>query len=93
MNRNLELPDDLPEGFVFTDPAGLTAAYYLTIMGHEVTVYDMWEKMGGMLRYGIPQYRLPKEVLEKEIALIEKAGVKLALFYYEILNSRFRQYR
>ena len=58
-------------------PAGLTAAYYLTIMGHEVTVYDMMEKMGGMLRYGIPQYRLPKEVLDKEIAIIEKAGVKL----------------
>ena len=58
-------------------PAGLTAAYYLTIMGHEVTVYDMMEKMGGMLRYGIPQYRLPKEVLDKEIALIEKTGVKM----------------
>ena len=58
-------------------PAGLTAAYYLTIMGHEVTVYDMMEKMGGMLRYGIPQYRLPKEVLDKEIAIIEKTGVKL----------------
>ena len=57
-------------------PAGLTAAYYLAIMGHEVTVYDMMDKMGGMLRYGIPQYRLPKEVLDKEIAIIEKAGVK-----------------
>ena len=56
-------------------PAGLTAAYYLTIMGHRVTVYDMMEKMGGMLRYGIPQYRLPKEVLDKEIAIIEKTGV------------------
>lgn len=58
-------------------PAGLTAAYHLTVMGHEVTVYDMMEKMGGMLRYGIPQYRLPKEVLDQEIAIIEKAGVKL----------------
>ncbi len=58
-------------------PAGLSAAYYLTIMGHEVTVYDMMEKMGGMLRYGIPQYRLPKEILDKEIAIIEKTGVKL----------------
>ncbi len=57
-------------------PAGLTAAYFLTIMGHSVTVYDMMEKMGGMLRYGIPQYRLPKEVLDKEIAIIEKTGVK-----------------
>lgn len=58
-------------------PAGLTAAYYLNIMGHSVTVYDMMEKMGGMLRYGIPQYRLPKEVLDKEIEIIEKSGVKL----------------
>ncbi len=58
-------------------PAGLTAAYYLAIMGHSVTVYDMMPKMGGMLRYGIPQYRLPKEVLDKEIAVIEKTGVKM----------------
>ena len=58
-------------------PAGLTAAYYLNIMGHSVTVYDMMEKMGGMLRYGIPQYRLPKEVLDKEISIIEKSGVTL----------------
>ena len=58
-------------------PAGLTAAYHLAIMGHSVTVYDMMEKMGGMLRYGIPQYRLPKEVLDKEIAIIEKMGVNM----------------
>ena len=57
-------------------PAGLTAAYYLNIMGHSVTVYDMMDKMGGMLRYGIPQYRLPKEVLNKEISIIEKSGVR-----------------
>lgn len=58
-------------------PAGLTAAYRLAVSGHEVTVYDMMEKMGGMLRYGIPQYRLPKEVLDKEITIIEKLGVKM----------------
>ena len=58
-------------------PAGLTAAYHLAIMGHDVTIYDMMEKMGGMLRYGIPQYRLPKEVLDKEITIIEKMGVKM----------------
>lgn len=58
-------------------PAGLTAAYRLAISGHEVTIYDMMEKMGGMLRYGIPQYRLPKEVLDNEIAIIEKLGVKM----------------
>lgn len=59
-------------------PAGLSAAYYLSIMGYETVVYDMMEKMGGMLRYGIPQYRLPKDILDKEIELIEKTGVKMA---------------
>ncbi|MDD6672797.1 MAG: FAD-dependent oxidoreductase [Eubacteriales bacterium] len=58
-------------------PAGLTAAYKLAIMGHEVAIYDMMEKMGGMLRYGIPQYRLPKEILDKEISIIEGLGVKM----------------
>lgn len=58
-------------------PAGLTAGYQLARLGHEVTIYDMMEKMGGMLRYGIPQYRLPKEVLDQEIAIIEKMGVKM----------------
>ncbi len=58
-------------------PGGLTAAYYLRCEGHEVTVFDMMEKMGGMLRYGIPEYRLPKKVLDSEIALIEKTGVQL----------------
>ncbi len=58
-------------------PAGLTAAYYLRTLGHEVTVFDMMDKMGGMLRYGIPQYRLPKELLDSEIAFIEKLGVRL----------------
>lgn len=58
-------------------PAGLTSAYYLRLMGHNVTVYDSMKKMGGMLRYGIPAYRLPKDILDKEISLIEQTGVKL----------------
>ncbi len=57
-------------------PAGLTAALYLRTLGHEVTVFDMMDKMGGMLRYGIPRYRLPKEILDSEISIIEKTGVK-----------------
>lgn len=64
-------------------PAGLGAALYLQLMGHQATVYDMMDKMGGMLRYGIPQYRLPKEVLDAEISVIEKTGVKL------ICNTKF----
>lgn len=81
-NSDSYLPEkDAPTGkkiaIIGGGPAGLTAAYRLAISGHEVTVYDMMEKMGGMLRYGIPQYRLPKEVLDKEIAIIEKLGVKM----------------
>lgn len=58
-------------------PAGLTAAYFLRTMGHSVTVYDAMPKMGGMLRYGIPQYRLPKEVLDQEVAAIASLGVTM----------------
>src|SRR5438445_11186640 len=48
-------------------PAGLTCAYYAALKGHAVTVFDMMEKQGGMLRYGIPEYRLPKVKLDKEL--------------------------
>ncbi|SHK47047.1 molybdopterin-dependent oxidoreductase [Paramaledivibacter caminithermalis] len=58
-------------------PGGLTAAYYLAKEGHKVVIFDAMPEMGGMLRYGIPQYRLPKEVLNKEIRIIEKMGVKM----------------
>lgn len=56
-------------------PAGLSAAYYLRLAGHTVTIYDAMPEMGGMLRYGIPEYRLPKSVLANEIKAIEKLGV------------------
>lgn len=58
-------------------PAGLTVSYYLRLLGHNVVIYDMMDKMGGMLRYGIPEYRLPKKVLDKEIKLIENLGVEM----------------
>lgn len=56
-------------------PAGLAAAYRLAVGGHDVTVYDMMPEMGGMLRYGIPEYRLPKAVLGQETKAIEALGV------------------
>lgn len=56
-------------------PAGLTAAYFLRLAGHDVTIYDAMPKMGGMLRYGIPEYRLPKRVLDAEIRQIEALGI------------------
>lgn len=55
-------------------PSGLTAAYYLALMGHSVTVYEEREKPGGMLRYGIPEYRLPKALLENDIRAILSVG-------------------
>ena len=58
-------------------PAGLSAAYYLRQKGHEVTIYEAHEKPGGMLRYGIPSYRLPHEDLEAEIATITALGVDI----------------
>ncbi|MBR6939641.1 MAG: (2Fe-2S)-binding protein [Clostridia bacterium] len=57
-------PSGKTVGIIGGGPAGLTAAYFLAVKGHAVTVYDSMPKMGGMLRYGIPQYRLPKEVLD-----------------------------
>ena len=56
-------------------PAGLTAAYHLRVKGHAVTIYEAMDKMGGMLRYGIPEYRLPKATLDAEVKLIEDLGV------------------
>ncbi len=58
-------------------PGGLTAAYFLRLNGHTVTVYESMPKAGGMLRYGIPEYRLPKAVLDKEIAAIAELGVEI----------------
>ena len=57
-------------------PAGLTAAFYLAMLGHDVTVFDEKAEAGGMLRFALPEYRLPKAVLRKEIELIERLGVK-----------------
>ncbi len=57
-------------------PAGLAASFYLSRLGHEVTVFDSHAKAGGILRYGIPAYRLPREVLDKELELWKKLGVR-----------------
>ncbi len=57
-------------------PAGLTAAFYLALLGHAVTVFDAKAEPGGMLRFALPEYRLPKGVLRREIELIERLGVQ-----------------
>ena len=58
-------------------PMGLSAAYFLRQKGHDVTIFESMPKAGGMLRYGIPEYRLPKEILDEEILTIEKMGVEI----------------
>jgi glutamate synthase (NADPH/NADH) small chain len=61
---------------VGSGPASLSAAYYLSLMGYECTIYEKLEKAGGMMRYGIPEYRLPYDQIDKDINYIESLGVK-----------------
>ena len=58
-------------------PGGLSAAYYLSLMGHKVTVFEQRKKLGGMLRYGIPNYRLERKTLDRDIDAILSAGVEV----------------
>lgn len=58
-------------------PGGLSAAYYLQLMGHQTVIYEMLPQLGGMLRYGIPNYRLPKDRLDEDIQAILKTGAEV----------------
>ena len=58
-------------------PGGLSAAYYLALMGHKVTVFEKQKKLGGMMRYGIPSYRFPREKLDAEIDSILSLGIEV----------------
>lgn len=58
-------------------PGGLSAAYYLSLMGHKVTIYEQRKQLGGMLRYGIPNYRLPRKKLDADISAILSAGIEV----------------
>ena len=76
------LPDIAPEtgkrvAIIGGGPFGLAVAYFLRQKGHTITIYEAMPRMGGMLRYGIPEYRLPKSVIDQEIATIERMGVKM----------------
>ncbi len=61
---------------VGSGPAGLTAAHELARAGYDVTVFEREEKFGGMLRYGLPEFRLPRWIVDKEVAQVEKLGVR-----------------
>ncbi len=63
-------------GVVGAGPTGIACAYYCALAGHDVTMYDSNPLPGGMLRYALPEYRLPKSVLDKELELVERMGVK-----------------
>ena len=75
----VETPVPLPStgkrvAVVGAGPSGLTCAYFLALMGHEVVVYEARKKLGGMMRYGIPAYRFPRERLDEDIRAILGAG-------------------
>jgi formate dehydrogenase major subunit len=70
-------PNGKSVGIVGAGPAGLSAAYYLARDGYDVTMYEAMDRPGGMLLYGIPAYRLPKELLAREIDTIRAMGVKI----------------
>jgi NADPH-dependent glutamate synthase beta subunit-like oxidoreductase len=60
-------------------PSGLSAAYYLQLMGHQCTVFEKRKALGGMLRYGIPSYRLPRQRLQEDVDCILSTGVEVRL--------------
>jgi len=74
-NKKMAEPTGKSVAIIGAGPAGLTAAYYLVTLGHRVTVYDGFESPGGTMRYGIPNFRLPKDRLEKDIQVILELGV------------------
>lgn len=66
-------------GIIGAGPSGLTCGYYLARLGYDVDVYEAQPVAGGVLAFGIPEYRLPKDVLQREIKMIEQVGVKIHL--------------
>ncbi len=76
-NAKKEAPTGKKVAVLGAGPAGLTAAYYLAKKGHDVTVLEKNEKAGGQCRYGIPAYRLPDEMMDREIATILETGITL----------------
>ena len=80
-------------GIIGGGPGGLTAAYDLSLKGHRVTSVDAMPQMGGMLRYGIPEYRLPKKVLDEEIAEIASLGVEMKNNFRIGVDATFEEFK
>lgn len=70
-------PTGRKAAIIGSGPCGLTAAFYLALQGHDVTVFEALDRSGGMLRFGIPAYRLPDAIVDSDIRLIERSGVKI----------------
>jgi len=70
-------PRDEKAAVIGSGPAGLSAAYFLALDGYQVTVYESMPEAGGMLRYGIPEHRLPRAVLDAEIENLNRYGIKI----------------
>lgn len=83
VDNNIEFPvpeiekeNNIKVAVVGSGPSGLSCAFYLRKKGYDVTVYEAADRLGGMLSFGIPEYRLPKALLEKEFEVFEKMGIK-----------------
>ncbi len=76
-NLTIKPPTGKKVAIIGSGPAGLTAAYYLANQGHTVTVFESLPLAGGMMRFGIPEYRLPREILDMEIEDIKNRGVEI----------------
>lgn len=77
LTRSLSPENGKRVAIIGSGPCGLSGAYYLRKMGYRVIIFEREEKPGGVLTYGIPPYRLPKQVVEKEVVALTKAGVEI----------------
>jgi NADPH-dependent glutamate synthase beta subunit-like oxidoreductase len=77
VNMMKQAPTHRKVAVIGSGPAGMTAAYYLSILGHTVVVFEALPFAGGMLRYGIPEYRLPRHVIDAEIEELAQLGVEI----------------
>ncbi len=80
---DLKIPKDKPTGkriaVIGGGPAGLTAAWFLTLKGHDVTIFEAAPKLGGALRYGFPDYKIPREIVDYEVNTILRMGINIRL--------------
>ncbi|MBL7192222.1 FAD-dependent oxidoreductase [bacterium] len=90
--KNIKYPD-ISIGIIGSGPAGLSAAYHLAMRGYPVIIYESHETTGGMMRIGIPDYRLPKVVLDREINFIQAMGVDIRTGFKIGVDAIFSEIR